>query len=30
MGKRMNQAIKRFEEIKEKNLLGGGLKHIER
>ena len=30
MGKRMDEAIKRFEEIKEKNLLGGGVKHIER
>jgi len=30
MGKRMDEAIKRYEEIKEKNLLGGGVKHIER
>jgi propionyl-CoA carboxylase beta chain len=30
MGKRMDQAIKRFEEIQKKNLLGGGVKHIER
>ncbi len=30
MGKRMQKAIKRYEEIREKNLLGGGVKHIER
>jgi len=30
MGKRMDEAIKRFKEIQEKNLLGGGVKHIER
>ncbi|MGB5746313.1 MAG: carboxyl transferase domain-containing protein [Desulfobacterales bacterium] len=30
MGKRMEEAIKRYEEIMEKNLLGGGIKHIER
>src|SRR5210317_786065 len=30
MGKRMDQAIKRYEEIREKNLLGGGVEHIER
>ncbi|MBW2705853.1 MAG: propionyl-CoA carboxylase [Deltaproteobacteria bacterium] len=30
MGKRMDEAIKRYEEIQEKNLLGGGVKHIER
>ena len=30
MGKRMEKAIKRFREIQEKNLLGGGVKHIER
>jgi len=30
MGKRMDEAIKRYEEIKAKNLLGGGVKHIER
>jgi acetyl-CoA carboxylase carboxyltransferase component len=30
MGKRMKEAIKRFEEIQEKNLLGGGLKEMER
>jgi len=30
MSKHMDEAIKRFEEIKQKNLLGGGLKHIER
>jgi len=30
MGKRMQDAIKRYGEIQEKNLLGGGIKHIER
>jgi propionyl-CoA carboxylase beta chain len=30
MGKRMDQAIKKFEEVQKKNLLGGGVKHIER
>jgi len=30
MGKRMDEAIARFLEIQEKNLLGGGVKHIER
>ena len=30
MGKRMEEAIKRYEEIQEKNILGGGVKHIER
>ena len=30
MGKRMDEAIKRYEEIQKKNLLGGGVKHIER
>jgi acetyl-CoA carboxylase carboxyltransferase component len=30
MGKKMDGAIKRYEEIQEKNRLGGGLKHIER
>jgi propionyl-CoA carboxylase beta chain len=30
MGKRMDEAIKRYEEIQQKNRLGGGLKHIER
>jgi len=30
MGKRMDEAIKRFQEIQNKNLLGGGVKHIER
>lgn len=30
MVKRMETAIKRYREIKEKNLLGGGIKHIER
>jgi len=30
MGKKMNAAIKRFDDIQQKNLLGGGLKHIER
>jgi propionyl-CoA carboxylase beta chain len=30
MGKRMEEAIKRYEDIQEKNLLGGGIKDIER
>ena len=30
MGKKMDQAIKRYEEIQQKNQLGGGIKHIER
>jgi acetyl-CoA carboxylase carboxyltransferase component len=30
MGKRMEEAIKRYEDIQEKNLLGGGVKDIER
>lgn len=30
MGKHMDDAIKRYKEIQEKNLLGGGVKHIER
>ena len=30
MGKRMEEAIKRYYEIQEKNLLGGGIEHIER
>ena len=30
MGKRMDEAIKRYETIQAKNLLGGGVKHIER
>ncbi len=30
MGKRMEKAIKRYYEVQEKNLLGGGIKHIER
>jgi propionyl-CoA carboxylase beta chain len=30
MGKRMDEAIKRYEKIQAKNLLGGGVKHIER
>ena len=30
MGKRMEEAIKRFEDIQQKNLLGGGIEHIER
>ncbi len=30
MGNRMNDAITRYNAIKEKNLLGGGTKHIER
>ena len=27
---RMDEAIKRFHDIQQKNLLGGGIKHIER
>ncbi len=30
MGKIMEEAIKRYHEIQEKNRLGGGIKHIER
>jgi len=30
MGKRMREAIKRYDDIHQKNLLGGGIKHIER
>ncbi|MCP4754035.1 MAG: propionyl-CoA carboxylase [Proteobacteria bacterium] len=30
MGKRMDDAIKRYNELQEKNLLGGGVKHIDR
>ncbi len=30
MGKRMDEAIPRYQEIQEKNLLGGGAAHIER
>jgi propionyl-CoA carboxylase beta chain len=30
MGRRMDGAIEKYREIQEKNLLGGGLKHIER
>ena len=30
MGKKMDEALKRYEEIQKKNLLGGGVKHIER
>ena len=30
MGKKMEEAIKRYHEIQEGNLLGGGIKHIER
>jgi acetyl-CoA carboxylase carboxyltransferase component len=30
MGIRMDEAIKRYNEIREKNRLGGGIKHIER
>jgi acetyl-CoA carboxylase carboxyltransferase component len=30
MGKKMQEAIKRYYEIQEKNLIGGGEKHIER
>ncbi|MGD9077214.1 MAG: carboxyl transferase domain-containing protein [Desulfobacteraceae bacterium] len=30
MGKRMEEAIKKYHEIQEKNRLGGGIKHIER
>ena len=30
MNNRMAEAIKRLKEIEEKNLIGGGIKHIER
>ena len=30
MGKRMREAIKRYDDIQQKNLIGGGIKHIER
>ena len=30
MGERMQEAIKRYWDIQEKNLLGGGIEHIER
>ncbi|MCJ7773735.1 MAG: propionyl-CoA carboxylase [Desulfobacterales bacterium] len=30
MGIKMDEAIKKYQEIQEKNLLGGGEKHIER
>jgi len=30
MNKRMAEALERYKAIKEKNLLGGGIKHIER
>jgi propionyl-CoA carboxylase beta chain len=30
MGKRMQEAIKKYSAIQEKNRLGGGIKHIER
>ncbi|MCP4752692.1 MAG: propionyl-CoA carboxylase [Proteobacteria bacterium] len=30
MGKRLEEAIKRYNDIQEKNLLGGGIQHIER
>ena len=30
MGKRMEEAIARYQEIQQKNLLGGGIEHIER
>ena len=29
MGERMQEAIKRYQDIQEKNLLGGGIKDIE-
>ena len=29
MAKRMAEAIRRFKEIEEKNLIGGGIKHID-
>ena len=30
MGKRLEEAIKRYQDIQEQNLLGGGIQHIER
>lgn len=30
MGKRLEEAIERYKDIQEKNLLGGGIEHIER
>ncbi len=30
MGRNMDAALKRLTEIQEKNLLGGGPKHIDR
>ncbi len=30
MGKRMEEAIAKFHEVQKKNLLGGGVEHIER
>lgn len=30
MGERMNNAIQRLQEIHENNLIGGGIKHVER
>ncbi|HJN53140.1 MAG: carboxyl transferase domain-containing protein [Pseudomonadales bacterium] len=30
MGKRMEEAIARYQDIQEKNLVGGGIQHIER
>jgi len=30
MGKRLEEAIQRYHDIQEKNLLGGGIEHIER
>ena len=30
MGETMEKAIKRLRDIKEKNILGGGTKYIER
>jgi methylmalonyl-CoA decarboxylase subunit alpha len=30
MGKRMEEAIRKYQAVQEKNLLGGGVEHIER
>ena len=30
MGEKMDAVLKRLQEIREKNLLGGGQKHIDR
>ncbi|HDZ91565.1 MAG: propionyl-CoA carboxylase [Deltaproteobacteria bacterium] len=30
MGKRMEEAVRKYHEIQEKNLLGGGARHMER